>query len=105
MIGVWLLIAGVVILGLYCIVAPVVLGTYRRYRERRTIICPETDQIVEIDLRAGRAAMMAALGKPKLRVKWCSLWPRRKGCGEECIKEGWANGEPREQDPAYSKRV
>ena|SRR6188474_1847945 len=105
MIGVWLLIAGVVVLGLCFIVAPVMLATYRRYRGRRTIVCPETDQIVEIDLQAGRAGMMAAFGKNEVRVKWCSLWPRRKGCKEECIKEGWANGEPRQQDPAYSKRV
>jgi hypothetical protein len=92
MIGVGLLIAGVIVLGLCFIVAPVMLATYRRYRERRTIVCPENDQLVEIDLQAGRASMMAALGKNELRVKWCSLWPRRKGCGEACIREGWANG-------------
>lgn len=97
MIGVLLLVAGVVVLGLYFVVAPVVLSTYRRYRGRRTIICPETDQIVEMELKAGRAGIMAALGKPELRVKWCSLWPRRKGCAEECVTDDWPSaGEPRE---------
>ena len=104
MIGVLLLVAGVVVLGLYFVVAPVVLSTYRRYRGRRTIICPETDQIVEIELKAGRAGIMAALGKPELRVKWCSLWPRRKGCAEECVTDDWPSaGEPRE-DRTYAKR-
>ena len=105
MIGVLLLVAGVVVLGLYFVVAPVVLSTYRRYRGRRTIICPETDQIVEMELKAGRAGIMAALGKPELRVKWCSLWPRRKGCAEECVTDDWPSaGEPREQDRTYAKR-
>ena len=89
MIAVFLLIAGVIALGLYFAVAPVVLGAYRRYRGRRTIICPETDQICEMELQAGRAGVMAALGKPYLRVKRCSLWPSRKNCAQECVKEDW----------------
>jgi len=97
--GILLLIAGVTVLGLYCMVAPAVRGTYRRYRGRRTIICPETDQIVEMELKAGRAGVMAALGKQDLRVKWCSLWPGRKNCAQECVKEDWPSaGAPREQD-------
>ena len=99
MLGVFLLIAGITVLGLYYLVAPAVLSTYRRYRGRRTIICPETDQIVEMELKAGRAGVMAALGKQDLRVKWCSLWPRRKGCAEECVKDDWpAAGEPRKHN-------
>ncbi|HEX6768889.1 MAG TPA: hypothetical protein VF208_06015, partial [Candidatus Binatia bacterium] len=77
MLGVFLLIAGITVLGLSYMVAPIIRSTYRRYRGRRTIICPETDQIVEMKLKAGRAGVMAALGKQELRVKWCSLWPGR----------------------------
>ena len=91
----FLLIAGVVAVGLYFVVRPAVLTTYRRYRGRRTIICPETDQIAEIEIKAARAGIMAALGKPSLRVKWCSLWPRRKGCAEECLQEDWPSLENR----------
>ena len=83
---IFLLIVGVATLGLYFLVAPAILNTYRRVRGRRTIICPETDQIAEMEIKAGRAGIMAALGKPRLRVKWCSLWPCRKGCAEECLK-------------------
>lgn len=89
----FLLIAGIVTLGLYFVVAPAAVSTYRRYRGRRTIICPETDQIAEMEIKAGHAGVMALLGKQSLRVKWCSLWPRRKGCAEECVNDEWASGE------------
>jgi hypothetical protein len=85
----FLLIAGAVTLGLYFVVAPAVVSTFRRYRGRRTIICPETDQIAEMEIKAGLAGVMAALGKHSLRVKWCSLWPGRKGCAEECVNDDW----------------
>ena len=99
MLRVFLLIAGVIALGLYFMVAPAVVSTYRRHRGRRTIVCPETDQIVDIEFKAGRAGVMAALGKPELRVKWCSLWPRRKGCTEQCAKSDWPTArEPSDRD-------
>jgi hypothetical protein len=100
----FLLIAGVVTLGLYFVVAPAVVSTFRRYRGRRTIICPETDQIAEIEIKAGQAGLMAAFGKHNLRVKWCSLWPRRKGCAEECLKDGWQSAEEqRNKDSGHDK--
>ena len=106
MIGIILLIAGVVIIGIYFVVTPAVLSTYRRYRGRRTIICPETDQIVEMELKAGQAGIMAAFGKHHLRVKWCSLWPRRKGCAEECLKDDWpAAAAPRDRDTGHANGV
>jgi len=46
----FLLIAGVVTLGLYFVIAPMVTDTYRRYRKRKTVICPDTDQIAEVIL-------------------------------------------------------
>ena len=85
----FLLIAGLVALALYFVIAPVVTNTYRRYRNRKTIICPDTGQIVEVDLKAVRASLMSTLGKHSVRVKWCSLWPRKKGCAQECVKEDW----------------
>jgi Fe2+ or Zn2+ uptake regulation protein len=85
----FLLIAGLVAVGLYFVIAPVVTNTYRRYRNRKTIICPDTGQIVEVELKAVRASLMSTLGKHSVRVKWCSLWPRKKGCAQECVKEDW----------------
>jgi hypothetical protein len=92
---VFLLIAGVVTLGLYFVVGPTAVSTYRRYRGRRTIICPENDQIAEMEIKAAHAGVMAAFGKHDLRVKWCSLWPRRKGCAEECLKDDWQSVDER----------
>ena len=83
---VYLLIGAIAFLGGIYVIAPVVTDTYRRYRNRRTVICPETGQIAEVDLKAVRASLMSALGKHWVRVKGCSLWPRKKGCGQECMK-------------------
>jgi hypothetical protein len=85
----FLLIGGLVALGIYFVIAPVVTNTYRRYRDRKTIICPDTGQIVEVELKAVRASLMSTLGKHSVRVKCCSLWPRKKGCAQECVKEDW----------------
>jgi hypothetical protein len=74
----FLLMAGVVALGLYFVIAPAVVNTYRRYRKRKTIICPDTGQLVEVELKAVHAGLMSALGKHWVRVKRCSLWPRKK---------------------------
>jgi len=101
---VFLLIAGVVILGLYFVIGPAVVSTYRRYHGRRTIICPENDQIAEMEIKAGRAGVMALFGRHPLRVKWCSLWPRRKGCAEECLQDDWrAAGEQRNNNDGHGK--
>ena len=83
------LIAGVVTLGLYFVIAPVFVDTYRRYRNRKTIICPDTGEIVEVEIKALTAGLMALLGNQRARVKWCSQWPRKKGCAEGCVKEHW----------------
>jgi hypothetical protein len=84
-----LLIAGVSALGLYFAVVPLVTRTYQRYRGRKTIVCPETGRIVEVQIKAGRASLMSIFGTTAARVKRCSLWPRKKGCAEECVKEYW----------------
>jgi hypothetical protein len=85
----FLLTAGIVTLGLYFVVAPVFVDTYRRYRNRKTIICPDAGQIAEVEVKALHAGLMSVLGKHQARVKWCSLWPRKKGCAEDCVKEDW----------------
>ena len=85
---VFLLIGGIIFLGSIYVIAPVVTATYRRYRMRRTVICPETGQIAEVELRAVQASLISALGKHGVRVKWCSLWPRKKGCAEKCVDYG-----------------
>ena len=59
---VFLLIGGIVFLGSIYAIVPVVTDTYRRYRNRRTVICPETGQIAEVELKAVQASLISALG-------------------------------------------
>ena len=85
-----LLIAGIVTFGLVFVVFPVANDAYRRYRYRKVITCPGAHHLAEVSLNAGVAALGAGLGQPRLRVKTCSLWPKRKGCDEKCVGENWA---------------
>jgi hypothetical protein len=40
-----------------------------------------------VELKAAKASVMSAFGKHWVRVKWCSLWPRRKDCAQECVRQ------------------
>ena len=71
------------------VLAPVGFETYRSYRNRKVIICPENHKLAEVELDARRAGLMSALGKSKLAVKWCSRWSQKRGCAEDCVKENW----------------
>ena len=84
-----LLIAGIVAMGFVFVVAPVAIDAYRQYRYRKVITCPQTHGLAEVSLKAGMAALGAACGQPVIRVRSCSLWPKRKGCDEKCVRENW----------------
>jgi hypothetical protein len=59
-------------------------GAYRRAQGRRPVTCPETNQSAFIQLDARHAALMHALGEPMQKLRDCSLWPERAGCGRGC---------------------
>ena len=84
-----LLIAGIIGFGLTFVLVPVFIDAYRQYRYRKVITCPQTQGLAEVILDSGRAALGAAGGRPVIRVKNCSLWPKRKGCDEKCVTENW----------------
>ena len=84
-----LLIAGIVTFGLLFVVAPVAIDAYRQYRYRKVITCPEAHSLAEVNLNAGVAALGAGVGRPRLQVRSCSLWPKRQGCDEKCVRENW----------------
>ena len=84
-----LLIAGILALGVVFVVAPVVLETLQRYRRRKVVTCPADDSLAEVTLNTRRAALGAAFGHPLLRVKSCSLWPKKMRCAEKCTEENW----------------
>jgi hypothetical protein len=68
---------------------------YSRYREGRTVDCPETHAPVSVRFNALRAAWSGLMGKPKLRLADCTRWPERSDCGQECIPDALrANAAP-----------
>lgn len=78
--------ASVVALGALFVLLPLAVHTFQRYRYKRVLKCPETGTPAEVDIDAPRAAASSAFGKPLLRVRNCSLWPKRKGCAQDCVK-------------------
>jgi len=84
-----LVIAGIICLSIIFVYAPVFVDAYRRLRYRKVVRCPHTHGFAEVDIKAGVGALGTAFGHPVVRVKKCSLWPKRKGCDEQCASENW----------------
>lgn len=61
-----------------------VVRTYARYRGKRVVTCPETEQYAAVEVDAIHAAITSITGVPQLRLTNCSRWPERQGCPEEC---------------------
>jgi hypothetical protein len=79
-------IAAILALGTLFVLIPVASDSYRRFRRRRVVTCPETKSFAEIQIDAGHAAVSSAFGEPRLKVDDCTRWPERKGCAEDCLK-------------------
>ena len=79
-------VAVIVALAFSYVLFPVVLHTFQRCRRKRVLECPETNGPAEVDIDAPLAAFSSAFGRPRLRVKNCSIWPKRRGCGQDCVK-------------------
>lgn len=62
-----------------------VLPSWRAYRRRSVVTCPETGAATGVHVDAGRVARSAWLGPLDLRLKSCTRWPERSGCGQECL--------------------
>lgn len=64
-----------------------VLPSYRAYRSRRVVACPETGGATEVEVDAVRVARTAWFGPLSLRLRNCARWPERAGCGQECTSQ------------------
>lgn len=64
-----------------------VLPSWRAYRRRRVVTCPETGAATGVRVDAGRVARSAWFGPLDLRLRSCTRWPERAGCGEECTSQ------------------
>jgi hypothetical protein len=80
-----ILAAAIIALGGLYVLLPLVIHTFQRYRNKRVMTCPETESPAEINIDAQRAAFSSAFGRPLLKIKNCTLWPKKKGCDEDCI--------------------
>jgi hypothetical protein len=83
-----LTIAAVTALAIVYVLLPVFTYAFQIYRQKKVLKCPEAAVLAEVDIDAPRAALSRVFGKHLLRVKNCSLWPKRKGCGQGCLKGG-----------------
>jgi hypothetical protein len=64
-----------------------VLPAWRAYRRRIVVTCPETGAATGVRVDAARAARSAWLGPLDLRLRSCTRWPERAGCGRECLSQ------------------
>jgi hypothetical protein len=78
------LIGGAIVLSLVFIFS---FGVYRRNRGKRIITCPESKVHEEVEVDSRHAFVTALRGREELRLKSCSRWPEREGCGQECLAE------------------
>ena len=56
-----------------------------RSRRPRQVTCPQAGGLATIALDPWSAARMRVVGGTDYRVRVCSRWPDRAGCGQECV--------------------
>jgi hypothetical protein len=63
------------------------IRAYFKFRGQRLVTCPETQQAAAVAVGARKAALVAFLKAPRLRLVECSRWPERENCGQACLKQ------------------
>jgi hypothetical protein len=63
------------------------MGVYFRLRGTRPVACPEAHQAAMVELAAKSKGTRPVLGEPSLRIRVCSRWPMRVGCGQGCLNQ------------------
>ena len=89
----WAVLVGLGVVAFMFVLAPVVGSVYRQYLVPRWLRCPETGLPVAVAVDARHAAWTGAFGWPRLRIRSCSLWPRRAGCAQRCCDLPEISGE------------
>jgi hypothetical protein len=84
----WVIVAVIVLLAVAYVVLPAMIDAFLRFRDRRTVRCPETGLMASVSIDAKHAALTAIPGPPTLKVADCSLWPELHGCEETCVAHG-----------------
>lgn len=81
----WIVLPQIVVLAVVFVMLPVGAAVYAQYRRRKLTRCPVTGGDVVIRVDAAQAGLNAALGRRRLSIAECSLWPARQGCGQVCL--------------------
>ncbi len=63
------------------------IRAYRLYRKAHILTCPDNKDLVAVKLHVVRAAATHLTGSADLRVRSCSRWPEKRGCGQECLSQ------------------
>lgn len=58
-----------------------------RWRGTRLVRCPETRAPAAVDIDVKQAVLTGLRGHERLRLRDCSRWPERAGCGEDCLAQ------------------
>lgn len=80
------IVLAVLALGLLYVAVQFLSG-YLKFRGKRVITCPETRAPAGVELAAGKAAVAAMAGETSFRLRDCTRWPERAGCGQECLSQ------------------
>jgi len=80
-----LTIAALAVLAALGAIATYAVVEYRRYRGARAITCPETKAYAVVQVDAAHAALSSPWTDAHVRLRTCTRWPEREGCGQECL--------------------
>lgn len=89
------IIIGVLVMaaGLFVFRAVPSVQAYFTFRGKRLVTCPETHIPEAVDVDARDAALGVFLNEPTVRLRECSRWPEREGCGQDCLQQIEADSE------------
>lgn len=76
-----------VLAGLAVLASAIALRTWWSMRGTRLVTCPENQETVAVELQAARAAVTGVGRHPTLRLRDCTRWPEKEGCGQDCLRE------------------
>jgi hypothetical protein len=58
---------------------------YLKFRGKRIVTCPETEEPAAVELAAWRIALTSPLRAPTLRLRDCSRWRKVEPCDGACL--------------------
>lgn len=67
--------------------AALVLRAWLKLRGTRVVTCPETHDTAAVELDVAHAITTSAAGFRELRLRDCTRWPEKAGCGQTCLTE------------------